>query len=138
MKTMNRKKAQRKVNRVLRELNTNILRDPLWNGRFYVGQVSSTIHPYPDGSGLTGFVRCRFYDLKDGLTKDYWFELIDFTNDFVGHIYWTMNEFIVNESTAWTKGNPYDERLTVWRTNNSRPPEGKFCRQMPTNNLIFS
>lgn len=138
MKTMNRKKAQRKVNRVLRELNTNILRDPLWNGRFYVGQVSSDIHPYPDGSGMTGIVRCRFYDLKDGLTKDYWFELLDFTNNFVGHIYWTMNEFIVNESTAWTTGNPYDERLTVWRTDNSRPSEDKVRRQLSAINLIFS
>lgn len=122
MKTLDRKKAQRRVNHVIREINDGILKDDLWNGRFYIRQLASWIRPWPDNSGLTGIIHCEFIDLKSGFTKEYWFDLIDFEKPFVGHIWWTMNSFITEEAPVWgQETSPYDEPRIQYRKDNSAP-----------------
>ena len=122
MKTLDRKKAQRRVNHVIREINDGILKDSLWNGRFYIRQLASWIRPWPDNSGLTGIIHCEFIDLKSGFTKEYWFDLIDFEKPFVSHIWWTMNSFITEEAPVWRQEiSPYDEPRIQYRKDNSAP-----------------
>ena len=122
MKTLDRKKAQRRVNHVIREINDGILKDSLWNGRFYIRQLASWIRPWPDNSGLTGIIHCEFIDLKSGFTKEYWFDLIDFEKPFVSHIWWTMNSFITEEAPVWGQEiSPYDEPTIQYRKDNSAP-----------------
>ena len=122
MKTLDRKKAQRRVNHVIREINDGILKDSLWNGRFYIRQLASWIRPWPDNSGLTGIIHCEFIDLKSGFTKEYWFDLIDFEKPFVSHIWWTMNSFITEEAPVWGQEiSPYDELRIQYRKDNSAP-----------------
>ena len=122
MKTLDRKKAQRRVNHVIREINDGILKDSLWNGRFYIRQLASWIRPWPDNSGLTGIIHCEFIDLKSGFTKEYWFDLIDFEKPFVSHIWWTMNSFITEEAPVWGQEiSPYDEPRIQYREDNSAP-----------------
>ena len=122
MKTLDRKKAQRRVTHVIREINDGILKDSLWNGRFYIRQLASWIRPWQDNSGLTGIIHCEFIDLKSGFTKEYWFDLIDFEKPFVSHIWWTMNSFITEEAPVWgQKISPYDESRIQYRKDNSAP-----------------
>ena len=122
MKTLDRKKAQRRVNHVIREINDGILKDNLWNGRFYIRQLASWIRPWQDNSGLTGIIHCEFIDLKSGFTKEYWFDLIDFEKPFVSHIWWTMNSFITEEAPVWGQEiSPYDEPRIQYRKDNSAP-----------------
>ena len=122
MKTLDRKKAQRRVNHVIREINDGILKDSLWNGRFYIRQLASWIRPWQDNSGLTGIIHCEFIDLKSGFTKEYWFDLIDFEKPFVSHIWWTMNSFITEEAPVWGQEvSPYGEPRIQYRKDNSAP-----------------
>lgn len=122
MKTLNKKKAQRRINRVLRNMNDQILKDDLWNGRFYAYQLSSEMRPYYDNSGLTGHVHCLFKDLKSGYTKDYWFDLMDFEHPFTSHIWWAMNSFITEWAPVWTENpGPYKQPKVIYRADNSAP-----------------
>lgn len=122
MRTNNRKKALRRVNKVARDVNTCILNDDLWNGRFYMRQKEARIYPYEDGSGLDGRICYTFMDLKTGYSKDYWFNLRRFTHMLSGKTFWTMNDFIVNECKVWDENpRPYEQEKIIYRTDNSAP-----------------
>lgn len=122
MSTNNRKKALRRVNRIARAVNTAILKDDLWNGRFYMRQKSVSIYPYEDGSGLYGYICYTFIDLATGYSKDYWFELINFSYPFYSKIYRVMNDFIINDCHVWDESpNPYKQQRRQYRKDNSAP-----------------
>lgn len=62
---INRKKQQRKINRLIRKMNKNIENDPLWKGRFCARQILTpewTV--YEDKSGAELFVQFLFIDKK--------------------------------------------------------------------------
>ena len=46
MTSQNRRKQQRALNKIARELNKNIESDPLWKGRYCVRQYKSWWRPY--------------------------------------------------------------------------------------------
>ena len=98
----NRKKQQRKMNRMIRKMNKNIENDSLWKGRFYAHQVKgSYFTPYEDKSGAELFVQIEFVDRKTGKTM--------LTADLVASwchwngvkIWEKMNYFIVNWCDVW-------------------------------------
>ena len=66
MRSFNRQKYQRAVNKLVRELNKNIKNDWLWNGRFYMRQDWATFHIFDDRSGAQFNVGLVFKDTKTG------------------------------------------------------------------------
>ena len=122
MKTNNRKKALRQINKVARKVNNAILHDDLWNGRFYMKQKSVSLHSYEDGSGMDGIVCYTFIDTKTGRHIDYWFRANDFTPPFEWHIFHRMNDFIVKDCKVWNEEpRPNKQPKTIYRVDNSLP-----------------
>ena len=111
MCSMNRKKHQRAVNRIVRGLNKSIENDELWRGRFICRQKEAYFVTYEDRSGSTLTVRLQFYDKKTGITANY-FTHSDALTDFfgVGRLFWEMNDFIVNTCDAWGKEDPRQDK----------------------------
>lgn len=100
LSSKNRKRHQREMNKIMRELNKNIEKDDLWKGRFYVRQVASQWYEYEDKSGAELWVVLQFYDKETGISK----EIADTVNHwryFDGnHLWWEMNNFIVKDIRA--------------------------------------
>lgn len=95
----NRKRHQRAMNAAMKELNDNIKRDSLWNGRFYVRQDAAHWVQYADGSGAELWVLLQFIDKATGKV----WEQLETVNHwrFGAHLWWSMNDFIVNQSGVW-------------------------------------
>lgn len=100
METMNKRKLQRKVNKIIRNLNKQIEEDELWKGRFYVRQVKRVICPYEDKSGLDNDFMFIFCDKKTG-KKSYsnWYSY--FTLKTFSSLAWGLNNFIVDDVKVW-------------------------------------
>ena len=111
MYSMNRKKHQRAVNRIVRELNKSIENDNLWRGRFICRQKEAYFVTYADRSGATLMVRLQFYDKKTGLTRDDYFDFSATLTSVFGqsHLYLAMNDFIVNTCDVWRKERPFED-----------------------------
>ena len=103
LSSKNRKVHQRAMNKLMRQMNTNIKNDELWKGRFYVRQIASQWHEYDDHSGAELWVVLRFTDRKTGKTH----EVADTVNHwrFVNgsHLFWAMNDFIVEKCDVWSE-----------------------------------
>lgn len=113
--TTNRKKIQRHINRVFRDMNRNIERDNLWLGRFYVHQRRVHYEMSEDNSYCYATIEAEFIDRKTGRTLVKWFH----KEDFMGSTYkiWcAMNDFIVEYCNVWSEDprpsihNPWDYR----------------------------
>ena len=63
-----RKRHQRAMNDIMRQINRYVEIDPLWKGRFYVRQIASQWSEYEDKSGAALWVVLRFYDKKTRIT----------------------------------------------------------------------
>ena len=111
MYSMNRKKHQRAVNRIVRGLNKSIENDDLWRGRFVCRQKEACFAIYEDYSGATLIVRLRFYDKKTGITADYFTDSEVLTGLFgANRLFWEMNDFIVNTCDVWRKEDPRQDK----------------------------
>ena len=65
LKTLNRRKYQHAMNRLVRKFNKSIQEDWLWNARFVMRQKAFYCRPYDDHSGM----ECDFtLELKDTKT----------------------------------------------------------------------
>lgn len=99
---LNRKKQQRKINKLVRNMNKNIENDNLWKGRFYCHQVySPQWYIYEDKSGAELFVHLEFVDKQTGKTM-----LAADTVSCWCHwggirLFRAMNDFIVNYCAVW-------------------------------------
>lgn len=112
-------KNKRMMNKVMRNLNNNILNDSLWCGRFVAKMKAFHYQWYEDGSGVCCRYVYEFKDLKTGHTKTYCFDGIDATPSFRGRIFWAMNNFITEECDVWrvdrdSPDYPYNDK-TVYR-----------------------
>lgn len=92
-----RKKHQRAVNKVFRDVNNTIRNDELWRGRFVVEPIMSNfVTCYENGYGEL-FIHYQFRDKKTGRTKYY----ADYSNHICMydgcHIFYQMNNFIVKD-----------------------------------------
>jgi len=124
----NKKRHQREINRLVRDLNKNIEQDDLWYGRFYMRQVySPQWHLYEDGSGAEYFVHLECVDKCTGRT----FLKADTVNHWRGatgngwRLWEFMNWFIVEHCNVW------NEPLARGRENRDKWREyNKTCRKV--------
>lgn len=97
----NRKRHQRAMNKLMRDLNKNIENDNLWQGRFYVKQTAAQWYEYEDKSGAELWVVLSFIDKKTGMT----YETAETVNHWRmwngSHLWWKMNDFIVEKVKVW-------------------------------------
>ena len=66
LRSCNRQKYKRAMNKLVRIVNRNIKNDWLWNGRFIVSQDEAYFYPYEDHSGAEYICRLTFTDTKTG------------------------------------------------------------------------
>lgn len=113
--TTKRKKIQRHINSVLRNLNKNIERDNLWLGRFYCHQKNIRYEMSEDGSYRYAKAEIEFIDRKIGRTLIRYFDKEDFMGS-TWRIWCAMNDFIVEYCDVWNEDprpsvkNPWDYR----------------------------
>lgn len=106
-----RKKHQRAMNKVIRDMNNSIKNDPLWLGRFYARQLDGWFEEYEDRSGASLYIRLRFYDRKTGITRDTSYDSVNAWRLF-SHLFFEMNDFIINDVKVWENEDPcHDEKI---------------------------
>ena len=105
MKSHNRRKHQRWLNRFVRNVNKGIENDPLWLGRFKVEQKATMMDWFEDKSGGLMYCHLQFRDKKTGITKDWYTDCLEAT----WHMFLKMNDFIVKDCQVWEKEKPYEE-----------------------------
>lgn len=101
--SMNRKRHQRAMNKIVRELNKNIQNDELWQGRFYVRQVHSEFSVYEDKSGAELWVVLEFVDRKTGLKKVMFDTVNHWRHWNAWRLFREMNDFIVEDVKVWSE-----------------------------------
>lgn len=119
--SMNKKRHQREINRLVREANKSIEKDDLWYGRFCIKQVESPQwHIYEDKSGAEYFVHLKFIDKCTGR---YWIqaETVNHWRGSFGNgwrIWDKMNWFIVEHCNVWDEPLAKERCLDEWREYN--------------------
>lgn len=119
--SMNKKRHQRKINRLIREANKSIEKDDLWHGRFCIKQVESPQwHVYEDKSGAEYFVHLKFIDKCTGR---YWIqaETVNHWRGSFGNgwrIWDKMNWFIVEHCNVWDEPLAKVRNYDAWREYN--------------------
>lgn len=99
--SQNRKKHQRAMNKLMRQINKNIENDNLWLGRFYVRQAGAQWYTYEHSAEL--WVVLQFVDKATGFiyetagTVNHW----KFGNG--SHLWLAMNDFIVEKVEVWSE-----------------------------------
>ena len=104
-----RKKQQRKLNKIIKEVNQRMKDDSLWRGRFQIKQLRSDYRPFPSDYCDYGdfYVELEFIDKKTGKIKRNWYHPLSL---FENHIYTQLNDFIVIYCDVWReKPNPYEQ-----------------------------
>ena len=117
----NKKRHQREINRLIREINKSIEKDDLWHGRFCIKQVDSPQwHVYEDKSGAEYFVHLKFIDKCTGR---YWLQA-ETVNHWRGNfgngwrIWNKMNWFIVEHCNVWEEPLVKTRYYDAWREYN--------------------
>lgn len=119
--SMNKKRHQREINRLVREANKSIEKDNLWYGRFCVKQVESPQwHVYEDKSGAEYFVHLKFIDKCTGR---YWIQAgtVNHWRGSFGNgwrIWDKMNWFIVEHCNVWDEPLAKAHNYDAWREYN--------------------
>lgn len=119
--SMNKKRHQREINRLIREANKSIEKDDLWHGRFCIKQVESPQwHVYEDKSGAEYFVHLKFIDKCTGR---YWIqaETVNHWRGSFGNgwrIWDKMNWFIVEHCSVWDEPLAKARNYDAWREYN--------------------
>lgn len=110
-----RKVHQRRLNKTIRNLNKSIEKDDLWEGRYFIRQYAAEFYKYEDNSGGELMVYLRFYDKKDMKYQEYYGDSCSICHWNGARLYMTMNDFIVDISSAWKDGTPYDDKEKSYR-----------------------
>ena len=99
-----RKRHQRAMNKLVRDMNKNIEKDNLWQGRFYARQVgNSQFYEFQDRSGAELFVGIQCVDRKTGRTYTRW-DTVNSWRHMNGWDLWEfMNWFIVEFIEVWSE-----------------------------------
>ena len=119
--SMNKKRHQREINRLIREANKSIEKDDLWYGCFCIKQVESPQwHVYEDKSGAEYFVHLKFIDKCTGR---YWIqaETVNHWRGSFGNgwrIWDKMNWFIVEHCNVWDEPLAKARNYDAWREYN--------------------
>lgn len=96
MKYKQRKKAQRKLNRYLKQLNKAVEKDDFLQGRYFVRQLKADWIEFDDFSGGQLRVFLEFKDKKSGATEKDFFSIGTWKYYYLGYvsIFAKLNEFI--------------------------------------------
>lgn len=115
LRSLDRKKYQRAVNHVVREVNKSLKDDWLWDGRFVINQREAYFHPFEDHSGAEFKFVLRMIDTKTGR-----YEEAVFTNyDCYLFFYRWVNEVITERFHVWSEDpNPHAQALAAGRRPN--------------------
>ena len=107
LRSLKRKKYQRYINKIVRDLNKNIKDDWVWNGRFTICQKQSRFHTYYDNSGAQLYVLLECKDNKTNKIVTSWFE----TGLFVESKIWCwVNQCVIEDFNVWAEDpNPYEQ-----------------------------
>lgn len=109
--SLNKKKHQRAMNALVRDMNKNIATDDLWRGRFYVRQIyAPQWYIYNDRSGAELFVHLKFYDKKTGRTYLYADNVNGWRHCNGWRLWEKMNWFIVEYCDAWKNDDPRKDK----------------------------
>ena len=116
MRNKLRKNYQRKLNKIIKNINKNIENDELWNGRFIFFQHSAEFEIFPDKSGGLLYVIIRAYDKKTGYYKDYFCDYAPYLDLFYGRISLdVVNHFIVEDLKVWGEEiDPRDDKTKYY------------------------
>jgi len=115
----NRKKYQRKVNKIVRTLNKSIQQDWLWNGRFQIRQAASYLTPYKDHSGAEFQFLLVCKDNKTGKITYDWFD--NYNAEYAIAVW--VNDVITNIFKVWDENpNPNQQARLAGR----QPPSCKI------------
>lgn len=108
-----RKKQQRKVNKIIKEANQRMKEDSLWRGRFQIKQLRSDYRPFPSDYCDYGdfYVELEFIDKKTGKIKRNWYHPLSL---FENHIYAQLNDFIVIYCDVWSEKPSLKEQTEVY------------------------
>lgn len=98
----NRKRHQRRMNKIMRDFNLAIENDELWRGRYVVRQIASQWYSYEDKSGNELYTVIEF---KDRMTGETWRQ---------GN---TVNHFAFGSRFFWLGNHFITERTSTWETN---------------------
>lgn len=101
MRDKQRKKAQKKISKYIREMNKCVERDHLWRGRFYGHQIDASWYRYADGSGGWLSVKVELRDKKTLKTKVIRIDNYDYKWRLAHH----LNDFIIEDCHDTTWGN---------------------------------
>lgn len=116
LKSLNRKKYQRALNKEVRELNKSIKEDWLWNGRFVMRQDCAHCIPFEDKSGVMFEFILEFKDTKTGRVENNMFTNYDAS----WHMWEWANRCITEIWNVWSEDpNPNEQARLEGRT----PPE---------------
>lgn len=108
-----RKKQQRKLNKIIKEVNQRMKDDSLWRGRFQIKQLRSDYRPFPRDYCDYGdfYVELEFIDKKTGKIKRNWYHPPLF---FKNYIYALLNDFIVIYCGVWSEKPSPREQMEVY------------------------
>ena len=119
--SMDKKKHQRAMNRLVRQFNKALEQDDLWCGRFVIRQVySPQWYEYDDGSGAEYSVHLKFIDRCTG----HYYIFYDHVNCWRGlrangyKLWEKMNWFIVEHLDVWNEPLARERRMDEWREYN--------------------
>lgn len=103
MTSQYRKRYQRAVNKVFRNINNAIKKDELWRGRFMICQHSTWFTP-GDCECPDFMVEYYYKDLKTGYKSPmHWASANNICWFNGSKLFWEMNDFIVEKCRVWEK-----------------------------------
>ena len=106
LRSCNRKKYKRAMNKIIREFNDRMKLDWLWNGRFVVSQKEAYFYPYSDHSGGNYIVSIIITDTKTNNKQE---TFVDNYNAYYILWHWA-NKCIVENFKVWEeKPNPNEQ-----------------------------
>lgn len=114
MKNKLRRSYQRKLNKVVKDMNENIANDYLWKGRFVFHIMATEFERFPDGSGGLLHAIIRGYDKAEGYYKDYIIEYAPWLLYSDVEVWRIGNDFITKDSSGtYRNGNPFKDKDNI-------------------------
>ena len=118
--SMNKKKHQRAINKLVRAFNNQLELDDLWFGRFIVRQYESSPQwrKYEDGSGAELYVKLKFIDRAIGRYYVGNHTVNEWRNFNGAHIWRIMNWLITEHWNVWQEDSARERNFKAWREYN--------------------
>lgn len=97
----NRKKYQRRINKIVRQMNENLEKDDLWRGRFYCKQGNYAQWYGDNYNGWNFYVILEMHDRLTGRMMTFGADVNSICMWNGSKLFWQMNDFIVKDVAVW-------------------------------------